>query len=80
MKPLRRCMEEAGLGVDRLIAESGLDAKLVQAIVGGKYTPSPSERRCLARVLDLPVDEIAWGHAVQVEHMYGHGPQFGRSP
>jgi hypothetical protein len=23
---------------------------------------------------------ITWGHTQQVEHIHGHGPQFGRSP
>jgi lambda repressor-like predicted transcriptional regulator len=79
-KPLTRCMEESGIGLDRLVAESGLEPRRVRAIVAGNYTPSPSERRLLAAALGFAVDEIAWGHAVPVEHMYGHGPQFGRSP
>ena len=80
MKPLARHLEEAGLTVDQLVASSGLDRKLVQAIVAGNYNPSPTERARLAQAVGVPVEEIEWGHAVQVEHMYGHGPQFGRSP
>jgi hypothetical protein len=34
----------------------------------------------LAAVLGVEPDQITWGHTQQVEHMYGHGPQFGRSP
>ena len=25
-------------------------------------------------------EEVAWGHRAAVDPMYGHGPQFGRSP
>ena len=80
MKPLARYMEEFGTSLDQLVAASGLDAKLVKAIVTGNYTPSPSQRQSLAAAMNLSVDDISWGHTVPVEHMYGHGPQFGRSP
>jgi len=72
-------MEEKGIGLDQLVAASGLDAKLVRAIVSGNYTPSPSERQRLAGALGVAVDEISWGHAVPVEHLRGNGPQSGRS-
>jgi hypothetical protein len=80
MKPLARYLEESGMSVDQLVAATGLEAKLVQAIVSGNYTPSPFQRQRLAAAVGVATDEIAWGHAVPVEHMYGHGPQFGRSP
>lgn len=80
MKPLARYLEETGTSVEQLIEASGLEPKLVVAIVSGNYTPSPTERQRLAAALGVPVEEIAWGHAVPVEHMWGHGPQFGRTP
>jgi hypothetical protein len=80
MKPLLRYMEETGVSIEQLVESSGLDAKLVKAIVSGNYTPSPSQRQRLAAAMGLSTDDISWGHAVPVEHMYGHGPQFGRSP
>ena len=80
MKTLARQMEETGMSVDQLVAAAGLDAKLVKAIVSGNYNPSPPERQRLAAALGVSTVDIAWGHAVPVEHMYGHGPQFGRSP
>lgn len=80
MKPLARYMEETGMSIDQLVEAAGLDAKLVKAIVSGNYTPSPSQRQCLAAAIGVSTDDISWGHAVPVEHLYGHGPQFGRSP
>ena len=73
-------MEETGTSLEQLVKASGLEAKLVRAIAAGNYTPSPSERQRLAAALGVSVEDIAWGHAVPVEHMWGHGPQFGRTP
>ena len=72
-------MEETGISVDQLVTATGLDAKLVKAIVTGNYTPSPAQRQRLAAALGLSMDDISWGHAVQVEHLRGNGPQCGRS-
>jgi len=68
------------MSVDQLVAASKLEAKLVKAIVAGNYTPAPPERQRIAAALNLTVEDISWGHAVPVEHMWGHGPQFGRNP
>jgi hypothetical protein len=73
-------MEETGTGLEQLVEASGLDAKLVRAIATGNYTPSPIQRQRLAAALDISVEDVAWGHAVPVEHLRGHGPQFGRTP
>jgi ribosome-binding protein aMBF1 (putative translation factor) len=78
MKPMARYMEEAGIGVVQLVAATGLDAKLVKAIVSGNYTPSPSQRQSLAAALGVSTDDISWGHAVPVQHLRGNGPQSGR--
>jgi len=80
MKPLARVMEETGTTLEKLVESSGLEAKLVKAIATGNYTPSPTERQRLAAALNVSVDDIAWGHAVPVDHLWGHGPQFGRTP
>jgi len=79
MKPLASHMEEKGTSLAQLVEATGLDAKLVQAIVTGNYTASPSQRQRLAAALDLSVEDISWGHTVPVQHLRGNGPQFGRS-
>ena len=80
MKPLARLMEETGTSLEQLVEASGLEAKLVKAIAAGNYTPSPKERELLATALGVTVDDVAWGHAVPVDPLWGHGPQFGRTP
>lgn len=79
MKPIARYLEETGISVGQLVTASGLDVKLVKAIVSGNYTPSPSQRQRLAAALGVSVEDISWGHAVPVEHLRGNGPQCGRS-
>jgi ribosome-binding protein aMBF1 (putative translation factor) len=79
-KSLSDLLAERGLTLAQLIETSKLDERVVKAIAAGRYTPSPEQRRRLAGVLGVEADQIAWGHVNQVSHVYGHGPQFGRSP
>jgi plasmid maintenance system antidote protein VapI len=73
------CTENA-LDAAALATRAGLDAKRVQAIIEGRWTPSPAERDKIAAVFGLTRDDIAWGHKTIISHIHGHGPQFGRSP
>ena len=80
IKSIAAWMEERQLDLPGLVAAAGLEPRVVEAIVEGRYTPSPQQRERLAAALGVSTGEIAWGHVNPVEHMYGHGPQFGRSP
>lgn len=73
-------MQTRGVQVDKLAETLALDKRIVEAIVEERYTTSPQQRQRLADALGVSVEDIAWGHAIEVDHMYGHGPQFGRSP
>ena len=73
-------MKDRQISTEQLVAESELEAKVVEAIVAGRYTPSPNQRQRIATALGVEVSDIAWGHKTGVDSMYGHGPQFGRSP
>jgi transcriptional regulator with XRE-family HTH domain len=79
MKPIARYLEETGITLDQLVTASGLDAKLVKAIVSGNFTPSPSHRQRLAAALGVSMEDISWDHAVPVQHLRGNGSQCGRS-
>jgi ribosome-binding protein aMBF1 (putative translation factor) len=79
MKPITRCVEDSGISVAQLAQKTKLNAKLIQAIVTGNYTASPSQRQLLADALGLSPEDIGWEHAVPVEHIRGNGPQSGRS-
>lgn len=71
---------EHRLDPKQLAAKAGLDERRVRAIVEGRWTPSPAERDRIAAAFGLTREQIAWGHRTEVSHVYGHGPQFGRSP
>jgi transcriptional regulator with XRE-family HTH domain len=67
------CQEKA-VSLQALVDRSGLEASRVQAIMLGRWTPSPQERTRIASALDCTVDDIAWGHVTPIQHLYGHGP------
>jgi len=73
-------MADRGIGLEQLLAASTVDKKVLDAIIHGRYTPSPQQRRRVAAALGVDPMQVLWGHTTQVDHMYGHGPQFGRSP
>jgi hypothetical protein len=79
-RTIAQWLSERGMDLAQLVESSRLDARVVEAIVACRYTTSPAQRERLARALGVPVHDIQWGGAVGVDHMYGHGPQFGRSP
>jgi hypothetical protein len=79
-RTLAEWMVQQSVGVADVIERSGLDGKIVEAIVSNRYTPSPQQRQRLAAAVGVALEQIVWGHAAPVEHVYGHGPQFGRSP
>jgi hypothetical protein len=78
--PVRDWMAVRGLSLDDLIRLTALERKVVEAIVCGRHTPTGEQRRRVAEALRVDGDHVFWGHVHQVDHMYGHGPQFGRSP
>ncbi len=80
LKTISEWMEDLDVEITQLVERSGLDKKVVDAIVVGRYTTSPSHRQRLSNALGVSPDEIRWGQTVEVDHLYGHGPQFGRSP
>jgi ribosome-binding protein aMBF1 (putative translation factor) len=73
-------LDERGMNEADLANRAALDQRIARNIVAGQWTPSPQQRERIATALGVRVDEIRWGHATPVDHMYGHGPQFGRSP
>lgn len=73
-------MAERGMGLEELLRACGLERKVLDAILHGRYTPSPQQRRRVAAALGVEPGQVLWGHVTPVAHLYGHGPQFGRSP
>ncbi len=64
MKTIDVLFEETGLTIDDVAERSGLSLTRLEAIVLGRWTPSPAERLQLAEALGAQVDDIAWGHTM----------------
>lgn len=65
---------QQGIRIEELVERSGLEPSRVQAIVLGRWTPSPQERQRIAAAFDVSADQISWGHVTPIQHIYGHGP------
>ena len=73
-KSVAEFCQEQEISLDILIEKSGLDRSRVQAIVEGRWTPSPNERRQIADVFGVEPKDITWGHKTPIQHLWGHGP------
>jgi lambda repressor-like predicted transcriptional regulator len=80
LKTISEWLSARGMSLAALAESAGLEPRIVEAIALGRYTSSPQQRQRLADALGVSPDEVRWGQAVPVDPMYGHGPQFGRSP
>jgi cyanate lyase len=73
-KGVAELCQEQQLTTQGLTDRSGLDEGRVLAIIMGRWTPSPQERKKIAEALGSQTDEISWGHKTPIQHIYGHGP------
>jgi hypothetical protein len=80
LRSVQDLCSEHRLDTGQLAERAALPAERVEAILQGRWTPSPTERDRIAAVFGLTRSQIAWGHSNPVQHLYGHGPQFGRTP
>lgn len=69
-----RLCHQHQLSLEQLSERTGLDRSRLTAIVMGRWTPSPKDREAIAQAFGISKDEIAWGHATPIQHLYGHGP------
>lgn len=73
-RPVADFCREQQITPAELAGRTGLDVGRVTAIALGRWTPSPDERQKIATALGARIDEITWGHATPIQHLYGHGP------
>jgi ribosome-binding protein aMBF1 (putative translation factor) len=62
VKTVREWMAERGLPLADLVQRAALDERVVEAIVAGRYTPSPQQRERLAAALGVNAEQVVWGH------------------
>ena len=75
MITVEQLLEQKQLSIEQAAELAKMDVERVEAIVVGRWTPSPKERKRLADALATPADQIAWGHTMPPRnvryHQYG---------
>ena len=66
-------MDEQDLTVDDLVRSTGVEKRVIEAIVHQRYTPDPEQRERVSRVLGVERQAIVWGHLCGVER-HIHSP------
>lgn len=64
MKTIDVLFDEFQMTIEDLAEKAGMDVGRIEAVVMGRWLPSPVERKKLAAVFDTPIDEISWGHTM----------------
>ena len=80
MKTIDHLLEELQLSIEKLSERSGLSCQRIEAIVDGRWTPSPAERGRLAKAVGVSVEQISWGHNINPRnrryHRFGLSEEF----
>ena len=72
MKTVDRLIEETGITVAELAEKAKLEQARTQAIIDGRWTPSPRERERIAAAFGVSVTEISWGHTMNFRNVTYH--------
>ena len=56
--------ETTELMIEDIVDRSGLTLERVEAILVGRWTPSPQERQRIADAFGVAVEEVSWGHSM----------------
>lgn len=65
-------LDKRGLALAQLSDATMLSLERLDAIVNGRWTPSPDERARIAAALGVDVNEISWGHTVNPRNVRYH--------
>ena len=71
-RTVERLIEETGVTIAELAGKAKLETSRVQAIVDGRWTPSPREREKIAAAFGVTVTEISWGHTMNFRNVTYH--------
>lgn len=64
VRSVAEVMKDNEVGLEELIERTGIDDKVVVAIVRQQYTPAPDQRDALCDVLGVFRSQVIWGHAL----------------
>lgn len=72
MKTVDVLLEELELSLDELATQCKLPTERVEAIVDGRWLPSPEERSKIAAALGVETTSISWGHTMNPRNVRYH--------
>lgn len=61
-----------GLTLAQLAHAARMTLERMDAIVSGRWTPSPEERARIAAALGVQVDDVSWGHTMSPRNVRYH--------
>ena len=65
-------LRDQQMDVDHLVTRTGIERKIIVAMIAQRYTPSSEQRQQVSRVLGVHREQIRWGHMAIVEqHVNG---------
>jgi transcriptional regulator with XRE-family HTH domain len=64
MRTLEHLLEDGHWTLEDVAERSGVELERVIAIAEGRWTPSPEDRDKIAAALEVPVEQISWGHTM----------------
>ena len=61
-------MDQRHIDLEKLVAATGVERRVVEAIARQRYTPSREQRERVSCALRFPRDRIIWGHRTTMEN------------
>jgi len=72
MKTIDILFEETQLTIEDIAERARLTPERVEAIVVGRWTPSPAERQKIATAFGVSIDDVSWGHSMEPRNVRYH--------
>lgn len=72
VKPIDMLFDECGRTFDEIAALAKLPPDRLEAIVVGRWTPSPEDRRRIAEAFGVSPDDVVWGHTMDPRNVRYH--------
>jgi len=72
MKTIDILFEETKLTIEDVAERARLTPERVEAIVVGRWTPSPAERQKIATAFGVSIDDVSWGHSMEPRNIRYH--------
>ena len=65
-------LDRHGLQLPQVAALARMEVERMDAIINGRWTPSPDERSRIAAAIGVAVEEISWGHTISPRNVRYH--------